>query len=73
VRAGKWKYRYAAGNAHATYEMVDLEVGEFLHDLEQDPSETQNLASDYPGILEQLKEYHRRWLLRMDTTHPTAD
>ncbi len=73
VRAGKWKYRYARENDHATYEMVDLEVGEFLYDLENDPGETQNLAAEFPGLLGQLRDHHRKWLLRMDTSFRLPD
>lgn len=62
VRAGKWKYHLAKNKEHADYEMVDLELGEFLYDLENDPGEKNNLAKDYPKILDQLKDYHRKWL-----------
>ncbi len=65
VRAGKWKYHLARTNAHATYEMVELDVGEFLYDLDKDPGENNNLASEYPEIVTQLKDYHKRWLSSM--------
>lgn len=61
VRQGKWKYRTATKNDYATYEMVELEVGEFLHDLDADPSETTNLAADFPEKLAELKLIHSEW------------
>ena len=65
VRAGKWKWHLAKSNGHASYEMVELEVGEFLYDLEADPSETTNLADQYPDIVHQLKQYYEKWLKEM--------
>lgn len=61
VRAGKWKYHLVKSNEHATYEMVALEVGEFLYDLDEDPGESVNLAADHPEILNALKDAHQRW------------
>ncbi len=61
VRAGKWKYRMAADDKNAKYEMVEIELGEFLYDLEVDPGETTNLAEEYPLILLDLQKSHERW------------
>ncbi|MEZ4829630.1 MAG: sulfatase-like hydrolase/transferase [Bacteroidia bacterium] len=61
VRAGKWKYRSATKDDHAQYEMVELELGEFLYDLEADPGETKNLIATHPEIYQQLKNAHLRW------------
>ncbi len=61
VRQGKWKMRVASSNRYARYEMVELEEGEFLHDLEADPGEKTNLAEEHPEILERLKGVHRKW------------
>lgn len=61
VRAGKWKLHIAEKDEHAKYEMVDLEVGEHLYNLEQDTGETTNLASEHPEIVKQLKAVHKRW------------
>lgn len=65
VRAGKWKYHLVKDNQNAIYEMVEVEVGEFLYDLENDPRETTNQAEAFPEILENLKNYHSRWLLSL--------
>lgn len=62
VRAGKWKYHMAKKDGHAKYEMVELELGEHLYNLEADPGETTNLAEDYPEILSDLKRAHQHWL-----------
>lgn len=61
VRAGKWKLRTAVKDDHAKYEMVELELGEFLYNLEEDPGETTNLIGEFPEIYEQLKAAHLRW------------
>ncbi len=61
VRAGKWKYRMAKDDWNAKYEMVEIELGEFLYDLEKDPGETTNLADEHPSIFNSLKQAHARW------------
>ncbi len=61
VRAGKWKYRSATNDNNAKYEMVEIELGEFLYDLEQDPGETTNLADEYPEVFNVLKKAHANW------------
>lgn len=66
VRAGKWKYRMAADDKNAQYEMVEIELGEFLYDLEADPGEKTNLADDYPEILKALKKSHERWKINLN-------
>ena len=67
VRAGKWKYRMANDDANATYEMVEVELGEFLYDLEADIGETKNLAALYPEVFEQLKRAHKNWKRKLNT------
>lgn len=67
VRAGKWKYRMANDDANAKYEMVEVELGEFLYDLESDIGETKNLAEQYPEIFSQLKAAHKNWQRKINT------
>jgi len=61
VRLGKWKFRTATNREHADYEMTELELGEFLYDLEKDPGEKNNLAKEYPDTLALLKMIHQDW------------
>ncbi|MDN5199735.1 sulfatase-like hydrolase/transferase [Fulvivirgaceae bacterium BMA10] len=61
VRAGNWKLRTAKNDGHAQYEMVALEMGEFLYDLEKDPGEQNNLITEFPEIAQSLKDVHRTW------------
>ena len=61
VRAGKWKYHMANNDEDAKFEMVELELGAFLYDMEKDPGETTNLAEQYPEIFNKLKSAHLRW------------
>ena len=61
VRHGKWKLKTANNNDHAHYEMVEVELGTFLFDLEADPGEQNNLAEEYPEIVKELQEIHQAW------------
>ena len=61
VRQGKWKLRTAKSNEHAKRQGVDLELGEFLYDLNSDPGEAKNLAKAHPDILARLKKTHADW------------
>ncbi|WP_417624303.1 sulfatase [Paremcibacter congregatus] len=65
VRYGRWKYRAGGDLANARIEMVDLERGEHLHDLEKDPGERFNLIESQPEILRKMKEIHSRWKLNV--------
>jgi arylsulfatase B len=61
VRSSKWKLHIALKDHHAKYEMVDLELGEFLYDLENDPGEANNLKEKHPEVFLSLKKLHQDW------------
>jgi uncharacterized protein (DUF1684 family) len=61
VRLGDWKLRTAKSDGHAVYEMVDLELGEFLYDLSSDPGEQFDLKDKHPDIFNNLKSIHQQW------------
>jgi arylsulfatase B len=61
VREGKWKYHWAKDDLYAVKQHVELDLGEFLYDLEKDPSESINLASRHPEIINRLKAKYRQW------------
>jgi arylsulfatase B len=61
VRSGNWKLHIVLNDDNAKYEMVEVELGEFLCDLEADPGETTNLKDQYPDVFESLKEVHAKW------------
>ncbi len=61
VRQGKWKRRTAKDDHSAKHEMVELELGEFLYDLEADPQEQVNLAEQHPDVMNRLKQVHEDW------------
>ncbi len=61
VRMGKWKYRSATSKKSQDYEMVELELGEYLYNLEKDIAESENLINNYPHIVEKLKNMHKDW------------
>jgi arylsulfatase A-like enzyme len=72
VRKGPWKWRTASSDDHATYEGVELEVGEFLADLERDPGETTNLAGERPEVVEELRAIHGAWRSKLDEPSPSS-
>ena len=67
VRHGKWKLKTAVDRQHAQNQMVELELGEFLYDLDADPAEATNLSTSHPDVLARLKEIHRVWKAGMQT------
>lgn len=67
VRSGKWKYRWANDGENSfarnstQYEGVDLELGEYVYDLENNSSEQENLSDQQAEVLTQLKEELALW------------
>lgn len=61
VRQGKWKYRFAKGDQYAKRQLVELELGEFLYDLDKDPGEKHNLAKLNPKVVQHLKAKYQEW------------
>jgi len=61
VRSGKWKYKAAFDDYYAEKQMVKLELGEFLYDLDNDPGETTNLAIQHPDVVVRLKSQFKAW------------
>lgn len=61
VRKGRWKLRKAYDNKHAKYEMVNLELGEFLYNLQDDIREENNLRDVESKIRENLEKKYSRW------------
>lgn len=67
VRKGKWKYHIAYNDQHARIQMVQLQVGESLFNLDKDPGEKVNLITDHPEIANELKSIHQSWLANADS------
>ena len=61
VRQGKWKLRISLDDEEAKYEMVELELGEFLNDLNKDVGEKVNLIDEKPGIVKKLEKEYSSW------------
>ncbi|WP_282136713.1 sulfatase family protein [Seonamhaeicola maritimus] len=67
ARVGNWKYRWAdeGENSRAQrsndFEGVAIELGEFLFDLNADPSESTNLIKENPAKAEELKAKLEAW------------
>ena len=70
VRQGKWKLRTANLKAkkNSDYEMVSMQYGDYLYDLNTDIGEEVNLAEKYPEKLAELKALHKAWRASMKTT-----
>lgn len=66
VRSGRFKLRTATSKRHAEYEMVELELGTFLHDLESDPGERRDLSGERAEVVEELRAAHRAWRAALD-------
>ena len=49
-----------------SYEMVDNPLGEFLFNLDEDPSETTNLRESHPEIFASLKQLHQKWYSKLE-------
>jgi len=71
VRKGQWKLRTASDKAKANsdFEMVEMEYGEYLYNLENDPGETINLAKEQPDIMKDLKSIHNQWKTNIQNQH----
>jgi len=61
IRQGKWKLKTATDDQYANYEMVDIELGTFLYDLEQDPGESVDLSKQHPEVVEELTKLYKIW------------
>ena len=67
VKDGKWKYRMANSEKDTQLELMELELGEYLYDLENDPGEKVNLIEKYPDVAKQLKEKYAQWKKYVET------
>lgn len=61
VRKGPWKLRKSFNDEEAKYEMVELELGEFLHNLNSDIGEKTNLIKEESMILDDLENEYSIW------------
>lgn len=61
VRKGPWKLRKSFDDKEAKYEMVELELGEFLHNLNSDIGENVNLIKKESVILNDLEKEYATW------------
>jgi arylsulfatase A-like enzyme len=66
ARTGIYKLRTASDDANAKYEMVELELGEFLYDLEQDIGERVNLKDSLPQTYRDLEREFNNWRVRVN-------
>lgn len=68
VRKGKWKYRSANDISHAERQQLELEWGEYLYNLDEDPGEHRDLRYHFPDKFEELKAIYQSWRSEMDAS-----
>ncbi len=61
VRKGKWKLLITKKTPNARLQSTDTPKGEFLFNLEADPSETNNLITQHPETTQELKQALNAW------------
>lgn len=70
LRSGKWKLLVTEDNEKAANlekkEALYVAKGVHLYNLVEDPSETQNVAAQYPEIVQQLQRQHDEWRTEVD-------
>ncbi len=66
VRKGHWKLRKSFTDEEAKYEMVELELGEFLHNLNNDIGENTNLIKKESMILNDLEKEYSIWKSQLE-------
>ena len=70
LRSGKWKLLVTEDNEKAANlekkEALYVAKGVHLYNLVEDPSETQNVAAQYPEIVQQLQRQHDEWRIEVD-------
>jgi arylsulfatase A-like enzyme len=70
LRSGKWKLMVTEDEAKAANlakkEALYVAKGVHLYNLVNDPSETQNVATQHPEIVQQLRRLHNEWRAEVD-------
>jgi len=67
VRSGKWKYRWANdaedsfAKSSTTYEGVELELGDYVHNLEVGEPEKENLKNEEKEMMAKLQKELDDW------------
>ena len=62
VRKGAWKLHQVDGPGSSQSEMVELELGTFLRNLKEDPSESKNYAEQQSEIVQELQQLYFSWV-----------
>jgi len=70
VRKGRWKLMVTTNDDRARrsadFEQVAVRYGTHLYDLQADPGESRNLASERPELVAELTALHRAWREQVD-------
>ena len=68
VRKGKWKLKTANDLKPAQRQFLEVEYGEFLYNLEEDPGEHRDLRYFFPEKFEELKKIYFDWKKEMENS-----
>ncbi|WP_345007704.1 sulfatase family protein [Snuella lapsa] len=63
VRKGEWKLHVVKQDNH--FRTIHLDAGTYLHNLETDPGEQNNLSGKHPEIVEELTAVYGAWKKRL--------
>lgn len=68
LRQGDWKLKVAKASSqrHAKSEMVKIDIGTFLYNLKDDPSESTDVSKENPDKLKALLALHKTWRAGID-------
>jgi len=66
VRHGDWKLKTANSKKHTDNQQVELELGEFLYNLKNDPGEQLDVSKEHPQVVKELKSIYAAWQKSLD-------
>lgn len=69
---GKWKLRTAKDLRYARRQFFEIEHGEFLYNLEEDPGEHRDLRYFHPETFNELKTIYKNWKQDMEASETQA-
>jgi arylsulfatase A-like enzyme len=73
IKVNNWKWHEATNDRSAKYEMVELELGQFLRNLDADIAETKNFEQENPEKVAALKSKLTEWQAAIKKDIASAD
>ena len=66
---GDWKWHETNDSANAVYEMVEVDMGQKLRKLSDDPGEKINLLDEHPAKAEEMLKILESWQEKIKADH----